>query len=228
MIAVQKEHLTRQMDIIPLAALNTRVTIIGAGAIGSFTAFALAKMGYNDIHVFDFDTVSIENMNAQMFRFSDIGKSKVESLKEIIKDFADTEIFVQNKKYENEVFQDIVICAVDNMETRKAIYTAHKNMPYITRLFVDPRMAIEYAYIQAFDPNDKAQCELYEKTLFSDEDAVQERCTNKSTIYTSQLIGATIAKIVKDITTKKKYINRIMWDIAGNDVMSVTSIENKE
>lgn len=222
MISVKKEHLTRQMDIIPLAALNSKISIIGAGAVGSFTAFALAKMGYHDITVYDFDTVSIENMNSQIYRFSDIGKTKVDCLQEIIKDFADVKITAINAKYSGEVFQDITICAVDNMETRKAIYEAHKAMPYITKLFIDPRMAIEYAYIQAFDPNDKSQCALYEKTLFTDDNSVQERCTNKSTIYTSQLIGATIAKMVKDVTTNKKHINRIMWDIAGNDVMDVT------
>lgn len=225
MISVKKEHLTRQMDIIPLKALNSKISIVGAGAIGSFTAFALAKMGYHDITVYDFDTVSIENMNAQIYRFSDIGKSKVECLKEIIKDFADVNITSIHGKYSGEIFQDIAICAVDNMETRKLVYEAHKAMPYITKLFIDPRMAIEYAYIQAFDPNDKEQCALYEKTLFSDENAVQERCTNKSTIYTSQLIGATIAKMVKDITTNKGYINRIMWDIAGNDILDVTHIK---
>lgn len=224
MIAIKKEHLVRQADIIPLSALNTRVTIIGAGAVGSFTAFALAKMGYNDINIYDFDTVSIENMNSQMYRFSDINRPKVDCLKEIIKDFADVNINAHNTKYQGDVFQDIVIAAVDNMETRKAIYNAHKDMPYITSLYIDPRMAIEYAYIQAFNPNDAEQCALYEKTLFTDENAVQDRCTNKSTIYTSQLIGATIAKIVKDITTNKKHINRIMWDIAGNDVMDVTQI----
>lgn len=222
MLSIKKEHLTRQMDIIPLEALNSRISIIGAGAVGSFSSFALAKMGYHDITVYDFDTVSIENMNSQIYRFSDIGKVKVSCLQEIIKDFADIKITAVNAKYAGEVFQDIVICAVDNMETRKAIFEAHKAMPYITRLFIDPRMAIEYAYIQAFNPNDKDQCALYEKTLFTDDNAVQERCTNKSTIYTSQLIGATIAKIVKDVTTNKKHINRIMWDIAGNDVMDVT------
>lgn len=225
MISIKKEHLTRQMDIIPLLALNSKISIIGAGAVGSFTAFALAKMGYHDITVYDFDTVSIENMNAQIYRFSDIGRTKVECLQEIIKDFADIKITALNSKYSGEVFQDIVICAVDNMETRKAIFEAHKTMPYITRLFIDPRMAIEYAYIQAFNPNDKDQCALYEKTLFTDDNSVQERCTNKSTIYTSQLIGATIAKMVKDVTTNKKHINRIMWDIAGNNVMDVTYID---
>jgi hypothetical protein len=56
----------------------------------------------------------------------------------------------------------------------------------------------------------------YELTLFDDDNSVQERCTGKSTVYTAQLIGATIAKMVKDIATDKSNIKRISWDIAGN------------
>ena len=220
---IKKEHLTRQNDVIPLSSLRRKITVIGAGAIGSFTVLALSKMGYEDITVYDFDNVSIENMNAQMYRFSDIGKSKVEALKDIIKDFSGVNIKTFNQKYTSEKFTDIVICAVDNMKTRKCIYDAHKDS-FLTNLFIDPRMAIEYAYIQAFNPNNKSQQELYEKTLFTDEQAEPERCTNKSTVYTSQLIGATIAKIVKDFSNKQEYINRLQWDIKHNSVLSVTKI----
>lgn len=215
-----KEHLTRQMDTIPLTSLDRKITVIGAGAIGSFTILALAKMGYENIKVFDFDKVELENINSQLYRFSDIGKFKVEALKDIIKDFTGVSIKIENKKYSGESFNDIVICAVDNMETRKAIYENHKNN-FNCNILIDPRMAIEFAYIQTFNPNDERQCELYEKTLYTDEDSVAERCTNKSTIYTSQLIGATIAKMVKDISNNNKYINRIMWDIAHNNIMTV-------
>lgn len=216
-----KENLTRQMDIISESSLNRNITIIGAGAIGSATALALCKMGYERITVIDFDKVSIENMNSQMYKFSDIGRFKVESLKDIIKEFANVEINISTGKYEKEKYKDIVICAVDNMKTRKEVYENHKNN-YNCNLFIDPRMAIEYAYIQAFNPNIEDQCKMYERTLFSDADAVQERCTNKSTIYTSQLIGATIAKIIKDFTNNKRYINRIQWDIAEDTVLVTT------
>ena len=213
-----KEHLTRQMDIIPLDSLKRKITVIGAGAIGSMTILALAKMGYEDITVYDFDKVDIENINSQFYRFKDIGKYKVIALQEIIKDFTNVDIKIINKKYEGEKFTDIIICAVDNMATRKEIYKVNKEN-FLCNFLVDPRMAIEFAYIQGFNPNVIDECNLYEKTLHTDEDSVQERCTNKSTIYTSQLIGATIAKMVKDISNNKKHINRIMWDIEHNNVM---------
>lgn len=221
-LELKNEHLTRQIDVLPTECLNRKITVIGAGAIGSFTVLALAKMGFEDITVFDFDEVEIVNLNSQIYRKSDISKPKVEALKEIISDFTGVDLIIKNEKYENQVFRDIVICAVDNMETRMSIWENHKNRGITTNLLIDPRMAIEYAYIQAVRPMHPDDRRSYEKTLFRDEDAVQERCTGKSTVYTAQLIGATIAKIVKDLATNNCYISRIMWDIAGNEILETS------
>jgi tRNA A37 threonylcarbamoyladenosine dehydratase len=140
---LKNEHLTRQLDVIPLNCLNRQITIIGAGAVGSYSAFALAKMGFNNITIYDFDEVDIVNLNAQIYRFSDIGKSKVEALKDIIKDFTGINLQIKNERYENQVFKDIVIMAVDNMKTRKEIYQNHKMRGIMTNFLIDPRMAIE-------------------------------------------------------------------------------------
>ena len=60
-------HLTRQLDVIPVEILDEPINIIGAGAVGSFTALTLAKMGFAQIAVWDDDVVSEENLNAQFF-----------------------------------------------------------------------------------------------------------------------------------------------------------------
>jgi tRNA A37 threonylcarbamoyladenosine dehydratase len=71
---------------------STPVVIIGAGAVGSFTALAMAKIGFSEIVSIDFDSVSDENIHNQFFRIKDIGKTKVQALSEIIKEFSDTDI----------------------------------------------------------------------------------------------------------------------------------------
>ena len=49
----------RQLDVLDQPRLaTTPFTLIGAGAIGSFTAMALAKCGAENITVFDPDTVA--------------------------------------------------------------------------------------------------------------------------------------------------------------------------
>ena len=67
MIELKNQNLTRQLDLIPIAVLGTRITIIGAGAVGGWTSLALAKMGFSNITVFDYDVVEVENLNCQLY-----------------------------------------------------------------------------------------------------------------------------------------------------------------
>jgi hypothetical protein len=118
-------------------------------------------------------------------------------------------------KYEDDKFSGIVISAVDNMETRQAIWDNHKGN-YETELIIDPRMAGEYATIYAIDPNDFKDQEMYEKTLFTDKNAVEERCTAKSTMYTVLLISGLVSKIVKDKCLSDPYYRTVDWNIKAN------------
>ncbi len=105
----ENQHLTRQMDLIPLNVLDTPINIIGAGAIGSFTALALAKMGFHNITSIDFDGIDVENMNCQFFRFKDIGSAKVLALQELIEDFTRIKINVVNGMWDGAIMDGITM-----------------------------------------------------------------------------------------------------------------------
>ena len=214
-------HLTRQLDIIPIGTLSKRITVIGAGAIGSFTVLSLVKMGFTNIKVFDFDEVSMENMNCQWFRIKDIGKKKVFALQDLIKDFTDHEIEVVADRFEAGTFAltGIVISAVDSMAVRQNIWNAVKKS-YAVEWLIDPRMASEYALQYVMNPHDVKDIESYEKTLYSDKDSVQERCTAKATMYTATMISGYVAKAVKDLVTKNPYARVTHWDIGLNNHQS--------
>ena len=65
----------------------------------------------------------------------------------------------------------------------------------------------------------------FEKSWFSDDDAVQEKCTAKATIYTTLLAAGFIAKAVKDIATDSdNLVLGMEFDIATN---SPTYIKRK-
>jgi molybdopterin/thiamine biosynthesis adenylyltransferase len=203
-------HLTRQMDILPLRVLGAQITIIGAGAIGSHVALALAKMGFN-VKVIDFDTVTIENMCTSGYRYKDIGKPKVVALAEILKEFANIDIEISQERYTGDkAFPGIVIMAVDSMEVRSLIWRAHKKFGYLTKKIIDPRMSAEFASMYVVDPGNKLDQVRYEKTLYSDANAVSERCTAKATMYTAYGIAA-IA--VKDIVTDGNHSRTILWSL---------------
>lgn len=212
-------HLTRQLEIIPLECLGQRITVIGAGAIGSFVVLSLVKMGFENVTVYDFDDVSIENMNCQWFRFSDIGKKKVDALQELIYDFTRAKIDVHAERFEGQALDGIVISAVDSMSARKIIWGRIQDCPMVTYL-IDPRMASEYALSYVMDPHSAKDRETYEKVLYTDEAAVQERCTAKATMYTATMIAGYVAKMVKDIVTKNPYSRVTHWDIGMNNLQN--------
>ena len=214
------DHLTRQLDLIPLMALNRKITVIGAGAIGSFTVLNLVKMGFTDVTVYDFDSVSIENMNCQWYRKKDIGKPKVLALKEIILDFTDVPIEIRQLKWNGtQDLEGIVISAVDSMEVRRQIWK-HCFGNYKVEWLIDPRMAAEYALMYTIDPSDEKDQKTYEATLYSDSESVQEACTAKATMYTATMISGHVAKAVKDIVTGGKYARSTAWDIALNNQLT--------
>jgi hypothetical protein len=215
-IPQKQKFLARQLDLIPMEVLNREITIIGAGAIGSFTALSLAKIGFENITVIDFDEIDDANMNCQFYRIKDIGKPKVQALQEIIKDFTGVEITARNEKYESGIFNGILITAVDSMAVRKLIWDNHKEISLGTNLFIDPRMSIESALCYAMKPFSQDDIDSYEKTLYTDENAEAERCTNKSVMYTVLGISAHVAKIVKDFLTTGFYCRTMQWNIAKN------------
>lgn len=217
----ENAHLTRQMKLIPLEILEEPITIIGAGAVGSFTALSLTKMGFTNITVFDDDKIDVENMNCQFYRFQDIGKQKVLALKDLIKDFTGVEIDARNQLYEAGTFKGIVISAVDSMKVRKLIWDNHKETGIGTKLIIDPRMGAEQALIYAMSPWNPADFVSYENTHYTDENAVEEDCTAKATMYTATMLAGQVCKIVKDFLVKSvPYARTTLWGIKENTYKS--------
>lgn len=61
---------------------NATVAICGLGGLGSNIAIALARAGVGTLHLFDFDTVDLSNINRQQYNISQIGMPKTNALKE--------------------------------------------------------------------------------------------------------------------------------------------------
>lgn len=210
-------HLTRQLDIIPPEVLGERINIVGVGAIGSWTALSLAKMGFANIHVWDHDTIEVENLSSQFFRHSDIGKPKAVALQSLVQDFANVQIAVNQKKFDAGQLPGIVISAVDSMAARRLVWDQHRGVAVNTKAIIDPRMGAETALMYVMNPMDAKDQQSYEASLYSDENAVQERCTAKATIYTANMLAGYVCKAVKDIVTGGNYPRSTMWSIKHDD-----------
>lgn len=210
-------YLTRQAEIMSKEQRAVNITIIGAGAVGSFTSLALAKMGYANQTVIDFDSIDPENMNCQFYRTSDIDLPKVVALKMLVKDFTGTEIKTDYRKIlpTDSIQSDIVISAVDNMEVRRHLFETSS-----CKYLIDPRMAAEYATMRVVDMSSEEDKKNYAKSLFTDAEAVQQRCTAKSTMYTVLLLSGQIAKAVKDLSTENTYLQSFDWNIEKNAIIA--------
>ena len=107
--------------------LNSRVLIIGCGALGSMIAMQLAGAGIGFIGIADYDNIDISNLQRQFFfNTNEVGESKAKVLAERIKEF-NPEIKLNvfhsfiNKKLAEEIFEeyDIIIDASDNPDTKR-------------------------------------------------------------------------------------------------------------
>lgn len=179
---------SRQANILNPEEFNKPIHIIGAGATGSWVAFTLAKMGLNNITIYDFDEVGMHNLPNQMFGLSDIDKNKALSIRNIIRRFTGFNIKARTQKVEGgQPLQGIVFMLTDTMKSRKDIYNMSiKNNPNID-LLIETRMDLRGGRIYAIDPKNRYMCKQYEGTFYSDDEAEVSACGVSQTVLPTAL-----------------------------------------
>ena len=137
-----------------------KIVIIGSGGLGSSLAFALGATGIGEIHMVDFDEVSLHNIHRQIaFRTGDEGKNKAQINARIIEErcpYAKAIAHDMNfEEWSNQnIVVDLIIDATDNLPTRAEInaYAKKKNLPWL------------YGSVEAFH----GQVAFIDKSSFSD------------------------------------------------------------
>ena len=95
---------------------TTRITVIGAGGVGSILIDLLKSVGYRRVHIIDNDTVEEKNLKRQLFSKEDVGESKAKVIAERYKYTYEHGYFTEDSRE-----QGILISCVDNNASRKAI-----------------------------------------------------------------------------------------------------------
>lgn len=202
----------RQLDLVPLERIQkARVTVIGCGAVGSFTAFTLAKMGVGRICVYDDDRVEEHNIPNQLFAVGDCGRLKVEALRDMVLHFHGVDVEACPVRYVDQPLSGIVVVAVDSMDARIAIWEQVKYRIGIN-LFIDSRMGAEVGKVMAIRPADVGDGEWYEATLHTSAEALPERCTEKAIIYTVLGIAAAVCGKMKKHLAGQPYNRSLVLD----------------
>lgn len=184
------------------------IGIIGQGAIGSFVSMALTKMGFKNVIVWDHDKYEEHNIPTQMCPIDGVGKRKVIVARDMVKQFSGEDIIAVATKVTGEKAYDylsdtfpshklIMIMAVDSLDVRRALVEGFRKAYGLW--VVDARMGAKTYRVMTFWPDHADQFTDYMSTLVSDADAVQERCGQKSIIYTVLGVAAEVCAFVHSI-----------------------------
>ena len=164
----------------------------------------LLKMGFENIHVYDFDVIEEHNLPNQLFAETQIGEEKTKSIEEIYNMFSiedDKRLTIHKQKITKTnafTLTGVVFCCVDSMKSRKEIYeNCYKYGK--AELWIEGRIGLFGAYIYTLDSKNFQLYEEYEKTLYDDEEAEVSACgvsqtalpaaVNCATTMIMQMIG---------------------------------------
>jgi len=142
-IPVPEEYFKRQIELwgedTQKSLLSKKIAIIGSGGLGSALAMALGTSGIGEIHMVDFDTVSIHNIHRQIaFTLNDEEKNKAKTIVRLIerknpfvKTVAFDMAFDTFRKMGN--CYDLILDATDNFSVREEIdnYAKETDTPWV-------------------------------------------------------------------------------------------------
>lgn len=172
----------------------------------------LAQMGAISISVYDEDIVSDLNLPSQRYKLSQVGQPKVVALAENVTEYSNTRVFSYPRHFtQDDELSGLVIAGVDTMAARKMIWQKTKMNLHVP-LYIEGRMSPDLLIVHALRPTDIDQVRWYESTLYDDEEVVERRCTDRSTVYTSRAIAAFITNNVKKFAMGQPVPKKIQYD----------------
>ena len=156
---------------------QARIHIVGCGSVGSTVAENLARCGVTKMTLWDFDKVEPHNIVNQMFDQNDVGKLKVEALKDILTDInpeISDQIEIKPEGWQGKLMSGYIFLCVDSIELRREIVEKHFDSPYVKAVF-DFRTLLESAQHYAADWSDsKMKTDLLNSMQFSHDEAKDE------------------------------------------------------
>jgi hypothetical protein len=174
---------------------STAVTIIGAGAVGSWTALALAKAGYA-LTVFDDDLVEPSNLGVQLYGPDDVGRPKVGALRDHVYRLTGRSIRAIPARWDSRPLRGLVVVAVDTMAARRAIYADVHDQPGVPGL-LDIRVGQAFGQqpvgaLYTIAPNQLGDQMVYESSLYDDDTTDQAGCMTATSPEMAMLAAALV------------------------------------
>jgi len=220
-------NLSRQAKLVPYDKINQyTLKVFGVGSIGSHFVKTAAKAGFKNIEVYDMDKVEEENIAAQAFDFTDIGKEKVMAMSDMIKKSAGIELITHqglvDKDTEISAENDTFYCCFfDSFEGRKLVFEKLKNFPI---LFVDGRIGRFDMRHYLVNCDEKKDIEEYEKTLSTGKESdlpCGEKASAPVNVQIAGMIVMNIINYIKGDDYDRKYIGNAKTPNTGIHILNV-------
>ncbi len=133
LLRYSRQILLPQIDVDgQLRLKDSRVLIVGLGGLGAPVALYLAAAGVGELHLADFDTVDLTNLQRQIIHDSDsVGVSKVDSaIARLTAINPDVKLVAHRQALDADSLKaavgavDLVLDCCDNFGTREAVNAA--------------------------------------------------------------------------------------------------------
>ncbi len=168
--------LSKSYDYFQPEKDESRLHIVGCGSVGSTLAENLARCGLKNFTLWDFDKVERHNIVNQMFRSEDVGRLKVDALKDILVEInpeCEDSVQTRPKGWQGKMMSGYIFLCVDNIELRRKIVEQHMDNTFVKAVY-DFRTGLESAQHYAADwSNEKMRKDLLNSMQFSHEEAAE-------------------------------------------------------
>jgi len=211
----------RQVDLIDVNKLRkAKVSIIGLGSVGSFTALALGKMGVGKVVGYDEDGVSIHNLPSQFFKNADLNQFKSDATEKLLQEFTDAKFEGHNNFYKDQKLEEYTIVVTDNMESRKLVweqFLKQKQAKYL----IEARMGAKMFKLYTIKDKSKRTQGFYSKTLHSDDKSYKLPCTARTIIYNVLTLSGLIAKAFETLLMNEHMPKELIFNMTRIDDLSL-------
>jgi hypothetical protein len=213
------DHFLRQQDVLDASRLShLGITLIGLGSIGSITGLALSKLGIVGLQAFDADYVEVHNWANQMYADNDIGSLKTTAFTRLLEAYGGQTPNAIAQRYVDQDLTEVVISAVDSMESRKIIWKLVREKSDV-RLYLDARMGLETLIVWTVRPQVREDRVAYSQSLVPDDQTLQEPCTARTICHTPLMAASIVCNLVKRFVNDEEIPRRIVLDLATFTLM---------
>ena len=225
---VSRPHL-RQLDWYDPNVFDPRVTIIGAGGIGSWVTITLAKLGVRRFVVYDSDAVEEHNLGSTPYHMSSLAEKKVGVLKPIAEHYGfGVKFRGVTKKFNGSKLPptDVLISAVDSMEARRMLFKAAVEQKI--NFFIDGRIGGENLRVYSVRPTDTEDRKFYRLTTKKSIIVAHLPCTGQQCIDIGLAVSSLIVRSFRNWIAREEYVPEVIAKISHLQIFSSPVKESKE